>query len=108
MSENRRQDLRRRLREYSTRLPDEKLGLGLIASRDGWICGICHEPVERDRRCPDPHSATLDHITPLSRNGEHTAENVRLAHRVCNEREYVEHQRHAPAEEIARVAARLT
>lgn len=57
-----------------------------VFERDGWICGLCHELVERRRRFPDPQSASLDHIIPVSRGGEHTPENVQLAHLICNSR----------------------
>lgn len=33
---------------------------------------------------PHPLSPTLDHITPLAEGGEHTPENVQLAHFICN------------------------
>jgi 5-methylcytosine-specific restriction endonuclease McrA len=32
----------------------------------------------------DPMSATIDHIIPISLGGRHCAENVQLAHRICN------------------------
>jgi 5-methylcytosine-specific restriction endonuclease McrA len=50
-----------------------------IYTRDNWICQICLQPVQ-------PPDATLDHIIPLSKGGEHSARNVVLAHRSCNSR----------------------
>jgi 5-methylcytosine-specific restriction endonuclease McrA len=50
-----------------------------IFERDGWLCGICGEPVEAD-------DATLDHIVPISLGGADEASNVRLAHSLCNSR----------------------
>lgn len=50
-----------------------------IFERDGWLCGICGEPVERA-------DATLDHIVPVSLGGADEPENVRLAHSLCNSR----------------------
>ena len=55
-----------------------------IFERDGWACGICAEPVSPDLAYPDPMSASLDHIVPLSKGGTHAAENVQCAHLVCN------------------------
>lgn len=57
-----------------------------IFERDGWHCGICDEPVDRELRYPDPMSASLDHIVPLSKGGGHTRENVRCSHLGCNVR----------------------
>lgn len=55
-----------------------------VFDRDAWVCGICHAPVSPDVRYPDPQSASLDHIQPLSLGGDHTRENTRLAHLRCN------------------------
>lgn len=49
------------------------------------ICGICGKPVDKSLKYPHPMSATVDHIIPLSRNGDPSAlENLQLAHRCCN------------------------
>jgi 5-methylcytosine-specific restriction endonuclease McrA len=50
-----------------------------VAARDGWRCGICGGLVTRE-------TWSLDHIVPLSKGGEHTYENVQLAHLGCNSR----------------------
>ena len=55
-----------------------------IYERDVWLCGLCMTPVDPDCVWPDPKSASLDHIQPLSLGGTHTYENVQLAHLVCN------------------------
>lgn len=55
-----------------------------VFARDGWLCGICQEPVDPDLRWPDARSASLDHIKPLARGGSHTLSNVQLAHLSCN------------------------
>lgn len=55
-----------------------------IFERDDWICGICQKPVDKTLKWPDKGSRTIDHIVPLSLLGDHTPENVRLAHMVCN------------------------
>ena len=44
--------------------------------------------VDKDLMWPDPMSASLDHIVPLSRGGTHTLDNVQLAHLACNERKH--------------------
>lgn len=56
-----------------------------IFERDGWRCHICRKAVRRAPRSRmDPDRATLDHIWPLSKGGEHSRENVACAHLRCN------------------------
>lgn len=57
-----------------------------IFERDGWTCGICDAPIDRESGFPSPLSATIDHIIPLSRGGSHSPDNVRCAHLRCNVR----------------------
>ena len=69
-------------------------------ARDGQIIDVrCEMPqcyCSRGRRCFDPRSArysdwelTADHYPRLKMHGGHlTADNVRLAHRLCNRRDY--------------------
>ena len=57
-----------------------------IYERDGWICQLCGEGVDSAIASPDPRSASLDHIIPLSRGGVHAEVNCQLAHRSCNSR----------------------
>ena len=58
----------------------ETLDRRYIYDRDGERCHICGERVVLGI------DATLDHLVPLSKGGNHTADNVRLAHRSCNSR----------------------
>jgi predicted nucleic acid-binding Zn ribbon protein len=58
----------------------------IVYERDDWMCGICGLRVDPDLSCPHPHSASLDHIIPLSKGGTHTWDNVQLAHLLCNSR----------------------
>lgn len=51
-----------------------------IFERDGWICQMCFEPVDKAIKFPHPMSATWDHIIPVSKGGAHSPENLRLAH----------------------------
>ena len=55
-----------------------------IFERDGWICGICQQPVDKSLKYPHREAASTDHIVPLSRGGLHIAENLQCAHLVCN------------------------
>ena len=48
-------------------------------------CAICGRAVDFDKKFPDPWSATLDHIIPVSKGGAPAAlENLQLAHLQCN------------------------
>lgn len=64
----------------------EKFDRFEIFERDNWICGICGEKVNRDLKHPNPLSASLDHIIPISRGGEHSRQNAQCSHWVCNMR----------------------
>jgi hypothetical protein len=55
-----------------------------IFERDGWMCGICHDPIDPSLRHPDRRAASVDHIVPLARGGEHSRQNVQAAHWDCN------------------------
>lgn len=55
-----------------------------IFDRDGWVCGLCAEPVDPTLSYPDPQSASVDHIVPLVRGGGHVAANTQCSHLACN------------------------
>lgn len=50
-----------------------------VYARSNGMCALCGKPV-------DPDDATIDHIIPKSRGGEHVPDNWQLAHRRCNTR----------------------
>lgn len=58
----------------------------MVYERDAWTCQLCTDPVDRDLPATDTWSATLDHIVCRSWTNEpdHSADNLRLAHRWCN------------------------
>lgn len=65
---------------------DRRIRITRLMARDGAACGICGEPLNRS--IEDEFSSeyiTFDHITPLSKGGRDAVENIRLAHRRCNE-----------------------
>lgn len=55
-----------------------------IYKRDGYVCQICKKPVAMNESVPHHRAPTLDHIIPLSLGGNHTRDNVRLTHFICN------------------------
>lgn len=55
-----------------------------ILNRDRWKCHICGKRIGRRYKWPHPRSATMDHVIPLSRGGEHSRQNVKAAHAECN------------------------
>jgi len=53
--------------------------------RDNDLCWICGQLVDKSVRWPDPMSASVDHVIPLTMGGELADPgNVRLAHMRCN------------------------
>lgn len=75
------EDYRSRARKYGVEYV--KIDRLEIFERDNWICGICEEPV--DQHAPNLRdAASLDHIIPMSRGGDHLPGNVQLAHFGCN------------------------
>jgi 5-methylcytosine-specific restriction endonuclease McrA len=57
----------------------EKIDRLSVYERDGGRCHVCGKKVPKAK-------FELDHLTPLAKGGEHTYENVRVAHRSCNAR----------------------
>lgn len=55
-----------------------------ICARDGWVCGICADPIDPLIRWPNGGSASIDHIMPVSLGGDDTKVNVRASHLACN------------------------
>jgi hypothetical protein len=55
-----------------------------VFARDGWFCLLCVTPVDPALRWPHLMSASLDHVVPMSRGGDHSYLNVQTAHLSCN------------------------
>jgi len=73
---------RRRALECITQV--EYINDKIVYLRDGWICQHCKKRVDKRFKHPNPMSASLDHIIPLSKGGTHTYRNVQLVHLGCN------------------------
>lgn len=79
----------RRARKHRRRarvrcLPSERFAPSEIFERDGWRCGVCLCSVDGALAYPNPMSASLDHVIPLSKGGAHTRDNTQCAHLQCN------------------------
>lgn len=55
-----------------------------IYERDGWICQICGDVIDPTVKYPNVRSASLDHVLPISKGGQHLKSNVQTAHFSCN------------------------
>lgn len=76
--------VRKRRRDRVKRAGDS-IGLHALGDRDGWRCHLCGGGVPKGRRFAFRKTdATVDHLVPLSAGGQHTWDNVALAHHHCN------------------------
>jgi 5-methylcytosine-specific restriction endonuclease McrA len=55
-----------------------------VYERDGWVCGICGDAIDRSLGWPDLMCASLDHVIPMVDGGPHLYSNVQAAHFLCN------------------------
>ncbi|KNX39496.1 hypothetical protein VV01_14570 [Luteipulveratus halotolerans] len=55
-----------------------------IFERDAFRCYLCGTDTSKATSPFDPRSATVDHVVPLSRGGEHTLTNLRCCCLHCN------------------------
>ena len=70
---NKRRENQRRREQQLT----GKVDYDAVWDRDKGVCHICEETVEFG----DHH---FDHVIPLSEGGEHSFDNVKVAHALCN------------------------
>lgn len=75
---------RRNRRARKRNAYSEPYTLAEVAKTDRNRCGICGGRVDPKLKHPNPKSASLDHIVPLSKGGEDTKANIQLAHLACN------------------------
>lgn len=73
-----------RIRAKKYGVPFERFSKVDVFDRDGYVCGICDDPVDKSLKYPDPMSVSLDHVVPLSRGGGHLFENSQCSHLICN------------------------
>jgi 5-methylcytosine-specific restriction endonuclease McrA len=68
---------KRRARLYTEQIED--VSIDEVRRRDVQTCHLCG-------RWVSVHEQSLDHVTPLSKGGAHTYDNIKLAHAACNSR----------------------
>lgn len=81
---DRKQRGKRKRRAVKAGARSEPYTLKEIADRDRERCGLCGRQVDMGKAVPHPLAPTVDHVIPLSRNGDDTRVNVQLAHFRCN------------------------
>lgn len=57
-----------------------------IGQKARWRCWLCGGTVDPRLRFSEPLGATMDHVRPRSAAGANDFDNLRLAHKFCNER----------------------
>jgi len=57
-----------------------------VFARDNGVCWLCDEAVDPALPRVSAGGGTIDHVIPISKGGEDTLENCRLAHWSCNNR----------------------
>jgi len=62
----------------------EEVVPSVVFERNGWVCQLCHESVDKALHGWHRMAATIDHIIPLKEGGLHCYSNIQLAHRSCN------------------------
>ena len=58
--------------------------LRTIVARDGWICSLCGEPIDKSLPREHPMSWTFDHVIAVRYGGTNANGNLALAHYHCN------------------------
>jgi len=74
----------RRNHRRKTNGPRDEIDPLVVFERDGWVCQLCFEPIDRDAPPRTSWSPTVDHIIPLVKGGTDTYDNVQAAHHWCN------------------------
>jgi hypothetical protein len=74
----------RRRRVTRAGLPTDRYAAADIFKRDEWTCQLCGDGIDRRVKWPDPWSASIDHVVPVSMGGADVVSNVQAAHLRCN------------------------
>lgn len=82
----------RRLKRKHSKIYDKDITLQEVFRRDHGICYLCGvecdwgdmEVRENGAKVAGDWYPSIDHVRPLAKDGTHSWDNVRLAHRICN------------------------
>ena len=80
----------------------EKIKVNDLVARDGFDCQICFEVIDWAKRRERRWWASLDHIVPIKKGGQHTTENCRMVHIGCNSRKGARLEEYAEASDGCR------
>ena len=61
-----------------------RISADVIIERDGNVCHLCNSEIDLSIARNSRFGATIDHVIPVSKGGEDTLDNMRLAHWICN------------------------
>lgn len=79
-----------RARRFGAKVIEDGLNVATVVARDGMNCAYCGKVTVRATSWPlKPDAATLDHVIPLSRGGNHSRANAVLACWSCNSKKGV-------------------
>ena len=84
---NRKSELYKKRRGELIRLNGEvheDISLERLIKRDKSICYLCGDKVDISKDTNDNYYPCIEHVIPIIKGGTHTWDNVRLAHRICN------------------------
>lgn len=59
-----------------------------IFERDGWVCQICGQKINKSLNRPNPMSPSIDHVISLVKGGDDAPANVQATHLRCNMRKH--------------------
>lgn len=87
---NARKEASRRIK-IETNMVDKDITLSALFNRDGGVCHICGDQCRWDdyttvngQKIAGDWYPSIDHVVPISKGGQHSWKNVKLAHRLCN------------------------
>lgn len=80
----RKKDVKRRMNILKNGTVDWDISINEIIKRDGCKCYLCNEDVKLDVHYNNDKAPTIEHVVPIALGGTHTWNNVKVAHRKCN------------------------
>ncbi len=74
--------IRRRAQMFGDGNRIDLVNYAAILERDGMVCHICGEAIQPETA--GGGKLNFDHVIPLAKGGQHSAENIRPSHFSCN------------------------